>query len=85
MSTPMSAVRRYSVGWYFFILFVAFFCFSAVENDFNACSSEEVDAVGETILFAVDYAFDACLYYELGTFDAGRGGYVECGTVAVVA
>ena len=53
-----------------------------LEDDFDACATEEIDAVGETILTGVDDALDAALDDELGTLDAGAVGDVESGAIA---
>ena len=54
-------------------------------DDLDAGAAEELDAVVEAVLLVVDDALDAGLDDELGALDAGRGGDVERGTVAVVA
>ena len=47
-------------------------------------TAQQVDAVGEAVVLAVYDTADASLDDEFGTLDAGRGGYVDGGTVAVV-
>mgnify|MGYP000737813927 CR=1 FL=1 len=51
----------------------------------HAGAPQQVDAVGEPVLLGIDHAPYACLDDEFGTLDAGRGGDVERGLVAVVA
>ena len=51
---------------------------------FDVCTSEEVDAVFEAVVFGIDHSLDTSLDDEFGTFDAGRGCDVEGGSVAGV-
>ena len=53
-----------------------------LEDDFNASTTKEVDAVGETVLTCIDDTLDATLDDEFGTLDAGTVGDVECGAIA---
>ena len=52
---------------------------------FDIGAAEQFETVFETVFLGIDYALDACLDDELGTFDAGGGGDVEGGAFAAVA
>ena len=53
-----------------------------LEDDFDACATEEIDAIGKTVFTGVDDALDATLDDEFGTLDAGAVGDVESGAIA---
>ena len=53
-----------------------------LEDDFDASTAEEIDAIGETVLTGVDDALDTTLDDELGTLDARAVGDVEGSTIA---
>lgn len=48
-----------------------------LEDDFDAGTAKEVDAVGETVLTCIDDTLDATLDDEFGTLDAWAIGDVE--------
>ncbi len=54
------------------------------QHHLDAGAAEQVDAVGQAVLLAVDHPFDACLDDKLGALDARRGGDIERRAVAVV-
>ena len=54
------------------------------KDHLDACTAQQVDAIGEPILLAIDHPTDAGLDDEFGTLDTGRGRDIDGGTVAVV-
>ena len=54
------------------------------KDHLDACTAQQVDAIGEPILLAIDHPTDACLDDEFGTLDTGGCRDIDGGTVAVV-